>query len=73
MNKGYKPLNGFQWNPLLKYPRNQACYCHSGKKYKKCCLATELLVIPENEASKKISELVNIVRSKYGELQKSAD
>jgi len=35
----------FQWlkdNPIrsAKIPRNKPCPCNSGKKYKKCCLAT---------------------------------
>jgi hypothetical protein len=28
----------FAPNPLLKYPRNEACWCGSGEKAKKCCI-----------------------------------
>jgi len=34
----WKPLEGRDWNPLLNYPRNNPCFCGSGKKFKKCCL-----------------------------------
>jgi hypothetical protein len=33
----YLPKTGV-WNPLADYPRNELCYCTSGKKFKKCCL-----------------------------------
>lgn len=26
--------------PASKWPRNALCYCHSGKKFKNCCLLT---------------------------------
>lgn len=35
------------WNPFLKYPRNEPCYCGSRVKYKKCCQSTEAKVIPK--------------------------
>jgi len=31
------PNKGYEWNPLRKWPRNDACFCKSGKKFKKCC------------------------------------
>ena len=34
------PLKGYEWNPLLKLPRNSKCPCKSGKKFKACCLQT---------------------------------
>jgi len=34
---GLKP--GYQFNPVIKFPRNAKCpLCNSGKKFKKCCL-----------------------------------
>jgi len=33
-----EPIPGFARNPLLTLPRNQACPCRSGKKFKRCCL-----------------------------------
>ena len=51
MEKGYRPKKGFNWNPLLKWPRNKPCFCSSGKKFKKCCNTKMLpLCIPENRA-----------------------
>lgn len=32
------PMPGFVWNPLRKLPKNMACPCLSGKKFKACCL-----------------------------------
>lgn len=32
------PNVGYVWNPLLKFPRNEPCFCNSGKKFKRCCL-----------------------------------
>lgn len=34
--KGYAPEKTHTWNPFKKYPHNLACYCGSGKKFKKC-------------------------------------
>jgi uncharacterized protein YecA (UPF0149 family) len=34
---GLRPKKGFDWNPLLGYPRNQRCFCGSGQKFKYCC------------------------------------
>lgn len=44
------PMEGNDWNPMLKYPRNETCYCGSRKKYKKCCFGTEALAIPKEVA-----------------------
>lgn len=32
----FKPKDGYAWNPLRDYPRNEACFCGSLKKFKKC-------------------------------------
>lgn len=42
---GYLPEPGFKWNPVLKYPKNEACYCGSGVKFKKCCLPNESMAV----------------------------
>lgn len=34
---GHFVKEGFAWNPLKSWPRNEACFCLSGKKFKKCC------------------------------------
>lgn len=39
MGHHYKLKDGFSWNPLANFPRNEDCFCKSGKKFKKCCLA----------------------------------
>lgn len=48
----HKPIQGFDFNPFLKYPRNKQCYCNSGKKFKKCCLDSEAGAIPKDIAEK---------------------
>jgi hypothetical protein len=37
-------------NPLLGYPRNEPCWCGSGRKAKVCCLPRQPRVIPANAA-----------------------
>lgn len=37
----HKKKRLFVFNPFLKYPRNESCYCGSGIKFKKCCLPNE--------------------------------
>lgn len=32
----FKPKDGYAFNPLRDYPRNEACFCGSLKKFKKC-------------------------------------
>jgi hypothetical protein len=36
--KAWIPLKGREWHPLQSYPRNNKCFCQSGKKFKQCCL-----------------------------------
>lgn len=43
---GQQPTDGFVRNPLRELPRNMACPCGSGKKFKKCCLDVTRLYIP---------------------------
>ncbi len=35
----FTPGKGFTHNPLLGLPRNMACPCASGLKFKRCCLS----------------------------------
>lgn len=37
--KARVPVPGYAWNPLLKFPRNQLCFCgrDGGLKFKNCC------------------------------------
>jgi len=51
----------YKWNPFLKYPRNEACYCGSGVKYKKCCLNNEPALIRDDFATK-ANKLVKTMR-----------
>jgi hypothetical protein len=46
----YRPHEGNVWNPLLGYPRNDECFCRSGKKAKKCCLPNVHEVVTEQQA-----------------------
>lgn len=56
-----KPLPENKWNPLLKYPRNEACFCGSNIKFKNCCLKiTSPVISKEHEDEAK--QLVKIVK-----------
>jgi len=44
------PKKGLEWNPMLKYPRNDRCPCKSGKKFKKCCFPTMKQLLPWRDA-----------------------
>lgn len=59
----YEPIKGCDWNPFLKYPRNELCYCGSEKKYKLCCIKTDLLAI-DSSVAKKAKPLVKKLRDK---------
>lgn len=48
--KWAKPNPGFDWNPLHELPRNRACPCRSGEKFKKCCLPKLPPIVPEKIA-----------------------
>lgn len=58
-----KPREKFKFNPFLKYPRNETCYCGSGKKYKKCCMANEPAAIPEDVVPR-ATKLIKKIRAK---------
>lgn len=59
-----KPSPGLSWNPMLKFPPNDLCYCRSGLKFKKCCKLKQPLVV-ENEFAEKATPLVKKVRDQY--------
>lgn len=45
---GCIPAPGYTHNPLLTLPVNMPCPCHSGKKWKKCCiLVTQPYIVVE--------------------------
>jgi len=48
----YKPKPGHGDNPLLKYPRNDECFCGSKKKAKSCCLPRINPYLPIKEVEK---------------------
>ena len=53
-------------NPLSKYTRNLACYCGSGKKFKKCHLNTIPKYINKTQAnklSKYLEQMIDVVTS----------
>lgn len=58
-----RPVDGAKWNPLLKYPRNESCYCGSNLKFKKCCLRLETQAISHDYANE-AKALVKVVRGK---------
>lgn len=53
----FRPKEGRAWNPLSGYPRNEPCWCGSGKKFKKCCLNEQGRTIGTDKA-KRMAELV---------------
>lgn len=63
----YKKKRLYVFNPYLKYPRNESCYCGSGLKFKKCCLPNEdgyviLKKAKDLETVNKIKALIKKVR-----------
>lgn len=61
MARGLK--EGYEWNPLRKYPPNMKCFCESGKKAKACCLPHVPLAVPKAEAQK-LSDAIKRIRNK---------
>lgn len=49
--RGYRLRPGFDWNPLIGYPRNKGCWCGSGDKAKRCCMPHIARALPRNEAA----------------------
>jgi hypothetical protein len=45
-------IRDFQPNPMLKYPRNENCWCGSYKKAKHCCLPKQAPVMPADMVPK---------------------
>ena len=60
---GYMPKHGAGFNPLLKYPRNNACFCGSGRKFKSGCLPALPKCVPEKDLAR-CQELIKIARGK---------
>jgi hypothetical protein len=53
----YTPKPGFAFNPAVtRIGRNEPCPCKSGKKFKKCHLATQMRVIPAEAAAELAAE-----------------
>lgn len=48
----YRPTQGYAWNPLREWPRNEVCFCGSKKKAKKCHLNEMAPCILESDAVK---------------------
>lgn len=46
----FKLAEGWSYNPLSSYPRNDPCFCGSLKKSKKCCLNRIPKAIPQELA-----------------------
>ena len=58
-----KPIHGFMWNPILKHPRNEPCFCGSKIKFKKCCLPNVIPII-KDETAVTVSDLVKKINEK---------
>jgi hypothetical protein len=74
MVMAYRPTKGNTWNRLRDFPRNEACFCGSGQKFKRCH-AKRLLPCVTLEAAKKIQRFFDLrkagrnVRLVLGETQ----
>jgi hypothetical protein len=55
----YRPTKGNTWNRLRDFPRNEACFCGSGQKFKRCH-AQRLLPCVTTEAAKKIQRFLDL-------------
>lgn len=64
--EGYVPEAGFKWNPILKYPKNESCYCGSGKKFKKCCLPTETMAVNPTYADAAVDHVKHMRKVRRG-------
>ncbi len=62
---GRIPLKGFAFNPLATLPRNEPCFCGSGKKFKKCCLDKTIGSTTTTQEASRIKELLK--QSKKGD------
>lgn len=45
-----KPVPGWEWSPMLSYPRNRRCYCGADRKYKHCHGPGEVRVVTKEKA-----------------------
>lgn len=71
-----RPLPGYVWNPLLKYPRNNQCPCLSGLKFKRCCLPNLPQAVNEQDGKKyseqmKLPKLIFMTEKNKEMLQKA--
>lgn len=57
-------INQFAPNPMLKFPRNEDCWCGSFKKAKHCCIPKQAPVCPTEmvEPLKKFITRVELMR-----------
>lgn len=67
--KAYKPKDGFDWNPALGFPRNEPCFCGSGKKFKKC----HLLQMPRAVTHQDRATLQSYLRAKAEQVSAKKD
>lgn len=58
----YFPTGGNTWNRLRDFPRNEACFCGSGLKFKKCH-ATRLTACVTEAAAVKIQRFLDLRKS----------
>jgi len=48
-----------------KIGRNSKCHCNSGKKYKKCCLDTDMAGFNRNMLDKDFCQITEYIKTKY--------
>ena len=60
-NLAYQALTKKEYrNPLLQFPRNEPCYCKSGKKFKNCHMRT----LPPKVSKEAAEELVVLMKKR---------
>lgn len=65
-NRRWLPREGYAWNPLFAHmERNEPCLCGSGRKWKKCCMASQPRVVTQNVADHMV---LRIEKMKYDRL-----
>lgn len=49
-------------NPFRDYPRNLACPCGTGKKFKKCCYLKQALAVIDTPKARAVEQMVRALK-----------
>jgi len=67
MSIAYRPKDDSMFNPNRKYPRNLPCPCQSGKKFKKCCLLNQPMVVKKTDHNLKADRAFSKLKAAFKE------